>query len=86
MLFCVYKYTRPNNGYTYMTIVTFNLSPQSKEVGVQLQEDLIKVLNELYTVRKSTIMCGSMFKIGCLASCSHIRVSFCLFNSIFNFN
>lgn len=26
---------------------------QSKEVGVQLQEDLMKVLNELYTVRQT---------------------------------
>lgn len=34
-------------------IIIFYLFPQSKEVGVQLQEDLIKVLNELYTVRKS---------------------------------
>lgn len=41
-----------------MIIVVFDLSAQSKEVGVQLQEDLIKVLNELYTVRKSTITCG----------------------------
>lgn len=37
----------------YMIVVIFDLSPQSKEVGVQLQEDLIKVLNELYTVRKT---------------------------------
>lgn len=29
------------------------LSWQSKEVGVQLQEDLMKVLNELYTVRET---------------------------------
>lgn len=30
--------------------VFFPLSSQSKEVGVQLQEDLLKVLTELYTV------------------------------------
>lgn len=30
----------------------FLSSSQSKEVGVQLQEDLMKVLNELYTVRE----------------------------------
>lgn len=30
------------------------LSPQSKEVAVQLQEDLMKVLNELYTVGETT--------------------------------
>lgn len=29
----------------------FSLCLQSKEVGLQLQEDLMKVLNELYTVR-----------------------------------
>lgn len=35
-------------------LLFFCLSPQSKEVGVQLQEDLMKVLNELYTVRENT--------------------------------
>lgn len=60
----------------YMTTVNFNLSPQSKEVGVQLQEDLIKVLNELYAVRKSTIKWGSMFKIGCLASTRRVMFSY----------
>lgn len=29
----------------------FSFLLQSKEVGLQLQEDLMKVLNELYTVR-----------------------------------
>ncbi|XP_010786193.1 SLIT-ROBO Rho GTPase-activating protein 2 [Notothenia coriiceps] len=33
------------------------LFKKSKEVGVQLQEDLMKVLNELYTVRKITDFC-----------------------------
>ena len=32
-------------------IVSLSLILQSKEVGVQLQEDLMKVHNELYTVR-----------------------------------
>lgn len=59
-----------------MITVIFNLSPQSKEVGVQLQEDLTKVLNELYTVRKRTIICGSMFKIECLASMGRVLFSY----------
>lgn len=33
--------------------VCLSLSHQSKEVGLQLQEDLLKVLNELYSVRKT---------------------------------
>lgn len=41
------------------SIVFFCLSHQSKEVGVQLQEDLMKVLNELYTVRNNTVRSGS---------------------------
>lgn len=52
-----------------MMIIIFDLSPQSKEVGVQLQEDLIKVLNELYTVRKSPNVLHQWGE-----SCSHIRV------------
>lgn len=51
----------------------FSLSSQSKEVGVQLQEDLLKVLNELYSVRGTTsctlgicesiIMCCDVFRL-----------------------
>lgn len=44
-------------------IVIFNLSPQSKEVGVQLQEDLIKVLNELYTVRTHNVMWVNVYNV-----------------------
>lgn len=62
-----------------MIVVIFDLSPQSKEVGVQLQEDLIKVLNELYTVRKALYVDNVYIKLNVLhqwgESCSHIRVS-----------
>lgn len=47
-----------NDAGLKVSIVLFCLSPQSKEVGVQLQEDLLKVLNELYTVRKNTVGSG----------------------------
>ncbi|XP_055773453.1 SLIT-ROBO Rho GTPase-activating protein 2-like isoform X2 [Salvelinus fontinalis] len=36
-----------------MDVFSVSLSLQSKEVGVQLQEDLMKVLNELYAVMKT---------------------------------
>lgn len=60
-----------------MITVIFHLSPQSKEVGVQLQEDLIKVLNELYTVRKGTIIRGLMFeiKISCIIGDGSVLIS-----------
>lgn len=47
-----------NDADLKVSTVLFCLSPQSKEVGVQLQEDLLKVLNELYTVRKNTVGSG----------------------------
>lgn len=43
-----------NNDAELMVLHCVFLSPQSKEVAVQLQEDLMKVLNELYTVRETT--------------------------------
>lgn len=34
----------------------FSVLLQSKEVGLQLQEDLMKVLNELYTVNQTDFL------------------------------
>lgn len=55
--------------------VFFSRSLQSKEVGVQLQEDLMKVLNELYTVSEITdvaiTICGSI-----MMCCGKLKTAF----------
>lgn len=67
----------------------FCLSSQSKEVGVQLQEDLMKVLNELYAVRNSTdnhYMWIERMSVGVLGSPVCHTSGLAVIQTVFNFS
>ncbi len=62
----------------YETVTCFSLS-QSKDIGVQMHEELVKVTNELYTVSKNKYHCPFMLNLSlptpaCLF-CLSLRVS-----------
>lgn len=42
---------------TILSLLFFSFILQSKEIAFQLQEDLMKVLNELYTVSINDLLC-----------------------------